>query len=103
MAHFHLPLGLTAVGLATETCPGQAEALCSELIRAAAESEDAFAAGRSRHNAARGQMAPTESETLNTLVRRAGLVRGSIPPPLLADLLAPVESTEDVLIRALRT
>ncbi|MFF7166914.1 hypothetical protein ACFZBP_36970 [Streptomyces sp. NPDC008086] len=104
MAHFHFRLGLTAVDLATETCPGQAEALCSELIRAAAESEDAFAAREVlRHNAARGQMTPAESETLNTLVRRAGLGRGSIPPSLLAELLASVESTEDVLIRALRT
>ena len=103
-AHFHFRLGLTAVDLATETCPGQAEALCAELIRAAGESEDAFAAREVlRHNTAREQMTPTERETLNTLVHRAGLGRGSIPLPLLTDLLAAVESTEDVLIRTLRS
>lgn len=102
VAHFRFRLGLTAVDLATEMCPGQAEALCSELIRNAAESEDAFAAREVlRHNTARAQMTLTESETLNTLVRRAALGRGSIPPPLLADLVAAVESAESVLSRTL--
>ncbi|MFF4508989.1 hypothetical protein [Streptomyces sp. NPDC001401] len=102
--HFHFRLGLTAVDLATETCPGHAEALCAELIRDAAESGDAFAAREVlRHNTAREQMTPAERETLNTLVHRSGLGHGSLPPPLLTDLLAAVESTEDVLIRTLRT
>ncbi|MGG2460142.1 hypothetical protein ACO0M4_10030 [Streptomyces sp. RGM 3693] len=100
--YFHFRLGLAAVDLATEACPAPAQALCAELIRAATESEDAFAAREAlRHNTAREQMTPTESETLNTLVRRAGLRRGSIPPPLLTGLLAAVESTENVLLRAL--
>lgn len=103
-AHFHIRLGLTAVDLATERCPGHAEVLCTELIRAAAESEDAFAAREVlRHSRAREQMGPTERETLNTLVHRAGLGHGSISPPLLTDLLAAVESTENILIQTLRT
>lgn len=102
-AHFRLRLGLTAVDLAAELRPGHAKALCSELIQNAADSEDAFTAREVlRHHTARGQIAPGEREALNTLVRRAGLGRGSIPPPLLADLLAAVQSAERVLSRTLR-
>lgn len=103
MAHFRLRLGLTAVDLAAEMFPGQAKALCSELIRNATDSEDAFAAKEVlRHSTARGQIAPAVREVLNTLIRRAGLGRGSIPPPLLAALLAAVDCAENVLSRALR-
>ncbi|PIM71231.1 hypothetical protein CTU88_13845 [Streptomyces sp. JV178] len=73
-AHFRLRLALTAVDLAAAMCPEQAKTLYSDLIRNAADSEDAFAAREVlRHNTTRGQTAPADREALNMLIRKAGL------------------------------
>lgn len=99
---FRLRLALITVDLAAEMSPGPAEALCGELIRDAAESEDAVAARVVlRHEAARAQMTPTGTQALETLVLKAGLDRGAIPAPLLTDLMASVEIAETVLARTL--
>lgn len=101
-AFFRFRLGLTAVDLASEMCPGQAGSLCTELVRDAASSDDAFAAREVlRHEASRRRMTPAEAQMLSTLVRKAGLGRGAIPPPLLADLMGSVEIAETVLARTL--
>ncbi|MEU5425591.1 thiopeptide-type bacteriocin biosynthesis protein [Streptomyces olivoreticuli] len=101
-AFFRVRLGLTAVALTTEVSPGQEEELCTALIRDAAESGDAVTARELlRHETVRARMTNTESQQLDTLIRDAGLSRGTIPAPLLSELMEAVETAETCLAQAL--
>lgn len=99
---FQIRLTLTTVDLITDRCPAQADLLCAELLREAAASGDAFA-GREvlRHGIARTRMTPAQIHELTALVRKAGLGRRTIPPPLHADLTAAVATAHTVLTHTL--
>ncbi|MEW1659695.1 MULTISPECIES: thiopeptide-type bacteriocin biosynthesis protein [unclassified Streptomyces] len=99
---FRFRLGLTAVDLATQACPGQEEGLCTELIRDATESGDALAAKEVlRHHAVRRRMTTAQNQLLNMLVHNAGLGHGSIPPSLFGELIEAVHVAETCLTQAL--
>ncbi|WP_308288460.1 thiopeptide-type bacteriocin biosynthesis protein [Streptomyces macrolidinus] len=101
-ALFLLRLALIAADLTAGTSPGDAAALRTELIHDTAESEDAFAARELlRHKDTRTQMTRTDEQTLNILVRKAGLGRGAIPTTLLSDLVGAAEAAETTLVRIL--
>jgi hypothetical protein len=99
---FRIRLGLTAVDLAADICPAQAESLCAELTHEADTSGDAFAAREVlRHDVARARMTRTEFGELTRLVSKAGLGQGTIPPLLLADLTAAIDTADSVLAHTL--
>lgn len=101
-ALFHVRLGLTAAALAAAVRPVQADPVYETLIRGTERSQDAFAARELLSaQACRRRMRPTEASALAALVRNAGLGRGSIPEPLLYNLMTATEKADGLLTQAL--
>jgi hypothetical protein len=95
---FRTRLGLIAVDLSTKLYQDEADLMCVELIDGAERSADAFAAREVlSHPVCRTRMKPDQAAALAALIERAGLGAGSIPEPLLGDLMASVQTAGTVL------
>jgi hypothetical protein len=99
---FQLRLSLTAAELATELDPTTASPFLAEIIEAAQQSADAYAAREVlSHPACQAHITPAQVTTTTLLVDRAGLGHCIIPPPLLADLMQSVSRAATILAQAL--
>jgi thiopeptide-type bacteriocin biosynthesis protein len=95
---FRTRLGLIAVDLCAVLHQDEADLMCVELIDGAERSADAFAAREvMSHPVCRARMTPEQAAALTALIERAGLGAGSIPEPLLDDLMASVQTAGAVL------
>ena len=99
---FQLRLGLTTADLAAELDAGTANSFITEILEAAGQSADAYAAREVLgHPACQAHMTPAQAATFTTLVEQAGLGQGTITPPLLADLTQSVSTAAAILAQAL--
>jgi thiopeptide-type bacteriocin biosynthesis protein len=104
-ALFRARLGLTAASIAVAldaAMEDHATLVIGELADDACQSEDALAAREIlRHLGARDRLTPDRASSLDEMVRRAGLARGTIPQPLLASLEESASTAGIVLAAAL--
>ncbi|CCB73272.1 MULTISPECIES: thiopeptide-type bacteriocin biosynthesis protein [Streptomycetaceae] len=99
---FSIRLALIAADLTAEHAPQQAQTLRTNLIQAAADSQDAYAAREVLHHPNVSKQAdPATTQALRTLLDNAGLEQGHMPTPLLTDLMASLDTAEPALTRAL--
>ncbi|MGW3352870.1 hypothetical protein ACWDA3_57085 [Nonomuraea rubra] len=88
--------------LATCAAPDQAGAAYMRLVEEAIASGDGYVAREMlAHDRCRAVLSGTDKETLSTAVKATGFALGTIPDPLLADLMAAVDKSTTALGRAL--
>ncbi|MGV9386229.1 hypothetical protein ACWDRB_61235 [Nonomuraea sp. NPDC003707] len=101
---FRMRLGLTMLDLATVTDRPFADRVFTSLISDVLATADGYAAREVlAHKQGNAMLSLAEQHELTSAIRDAGLGLGTIPPPLLGDLLAAVRTSETVIESSLDT
>ncbi|MET9241203.1 hypothetical protein [Nonomuraea sp. NPDC003709] len=101
-AVFRARLGLAVVDLTTCAAPARVHPAYARLVEDALDSADGYVAREVlAHYGCRAFLNHVDEKALTSAVKSAGLGLGSIPDPLLADLLTAVENGETAIERAL--
>ncbi|GAA4945800.1 hypothetical protein HD597_006729 [Nonomuraea thailandensis] len=101
-AVFQARLGLAVVDLTSLAAVGKIGPAYARLINDALTSADGYVAREIlAHDRCRAMLIGAEKQALTSAVQAAGLGLGTIPVPVLADLLAAVEMSEIAIERSL--